>query len=308
MFPKRLSISHVSHGSSLAARAVIAGAALAVAAGTGLFAAATARANTTIYQDSFNRTGGLNGSAPTIDTGGLGGTAGATWSAMNGSVADAGWATSTTGGGQLNYSSYPAGTTSSYNATAWLPFTPQSGQVYTAQTTFVARTTGTAADWLGFFFDASPNVWQPGVNPPWMFVRPSLSAHSDAGYATAGTYVGGPTAGGTSSSGTYTSDTIVTSMILNTTTPGNWTVQFKWNDLTNPGDSVTTAVTSLGATPAVQNDIGFVTVPPATGTITNFSLTAVPEPATLGLFAAAGATLLLLKRRAGGFGAARGVK
>ena len=277
--------------------------ALAVGAMFGVFGAGLAAAATggiTIYQDSFNRAGGFNGSTPTIDNGGLGGTAGATWSALNTAtpaVADSGWATSTTGGGQLNYSGYPAGTTSSYNATAWLPFTPQSGQVYTAQTTFVVRTTGTAADWLGFFFDASPNVWQPGVNPPWMFVRPSLSAHSDAGYATAGTYVGGPTAGGTSSSGTYTSDTIVTSMILNTTTPGNWTVQFKWNDLTNPGDSVTTAVTSLGATPAVQNDIGFVTVSPATGTITNFSLTAVPEPAPLVLFAVGGLGLLLVSRK-----------
>ena len=296
MFPKRLSISHVSHGSSLAARAVIAGAALAVAAGPGLFAAATARANTTIYQDSFNRTGGLNGSAPTIDTGGLGGTAGATWSAINpnGSVADTGWATSTTGGGQLNYSGNPS--TPAYDATAWIPFTPQSGQVYTAQTTIVARTTGTAADWIGFFFDNSSGLWGAGTNP-WTFVRPSLSAHSDAGYVshTAG-FVGGPTAGGTSSSGTYTSDTIVTSMILDTTTPSNWTVQFKWNDLTNPADSVTSAVTALGGT-TVANQIGFVIVPPATGTITNFSLTAVPEPATLGLFAIGGLALVALRRR-----------
>jgi hypothetical protein len=277
---------------------------LALAAGAmfgtlGAGSAVATAAPTTIYQDGFNRAGLLDGSTPTVDNGGLGGTAGATWSALNTATpaaADSGWATSTSRGGQLTYSGNPAGTATAYDGTAWLPFTPQSGQVYTAQVTFVAQTSGTAADWIGLFLDnKTSGLFGSGSNP-WMFVRPDLSAHSDAGYVspTAG-FVGGPTAGGTTASGVYTSDTIVNTMILNTM-QSNWTVQFKWNDLTNPGDSVTSAVTALGGTTSADQ-IGFVIVPPATGTATNFSLTAVPEPATLGLFGLGGLGLLLASRK-----------
>ncbi len=293
MFSNR---SSVSRGCSLAAKAVVAGAALAIAVGTGLFTAANAQA-ATIYQDSFNRTGGLNGSSPTIDTGGFGGTAGATWSAINfdTGAGDTGWATSTTGGGQLTYSGNPS--SPAYDATAWLPFTPQSGEVYTAQATIVGNANGgSASNWWGFFFDNSSSGLFGAVDYPWMLDRidPSTSTHIDAAFTAGGVKgsVNGPTAGSTTS----TSDTTVNTMILNTTGSA-WTVQFAWNDLTNPADSVTTAVETLSANPTTDNLIGFAEIPPATGTITDFSLTAVPEPATLGLFVIGGVGLLLIGRK-----------
>lgn len=296
MFSKTFITSHGSYNVfSGSARTLITSAALAVAASAGLFAAATARATTTIYQDSFNRTGGLNGSAPTIDTGGFGGTAGATWSAINFNTGagDTGWATSTTNGGQLAYSGNPS--TPAYAATAWLPFTPQAGQVYTAQTTFVVNANGgSVANWFGFLFDSSASGLFGTTDYPSMLDR--VDPSPDIGW-TAGK-IGGQVQGPTAGSTTSTSDTTVNTMILNTT-GSTWTVQFAWNDLTNPADSVTSAVTALGGNPTADNLMGFAVIPPATGTITDFSLTAVPEPATLGLFAIGGLGLLLIGRKRG---------
>jgi hypothetical protein len=73
-----------------------------------------AQAQTIIYQDTFTRTGALNGSSPDIASGLDGGTNGATWTAA------ADW---TTNGSVASTTTL----SSSLGSTTYLPFTPVVG-------------------------------------------------------------------------------------------------------------------------------------------------------------------------------------
>jgi hypothetical protein len=264
----------------------------ATAGACGLLAGTSAEA-AVIYQDSFNRAGVLNGSTPTVDTGGLGGTANATWAAVEfgTTAADPNWDTSTTAGGQLTYSGNPSGLT--YHANAVLPFTPLSGEIYQLQATFIAASPFGSGNsgWAALqFLDTSSGNYASAS-------RPSMIFRADGGGTGFQNGIGGSgTVSGTAATGSYTSDTVVNTMVLNTT-GSTWTVAFSWQDLTHPADSVSAAAVPLSSPGSTVNtvDLGF--VPGTTGTITNFSLQTVPDPATLGLFAIGGLGLLLLVGR-----------
>ncbi len=93
-----------------------------------------------IYQDTFNRTGNLNGSSPALQTG-----TSSTWTAST-------YQTATTGGGQL--------TITANAASGDLPFVPVTGKVYTYSVNL--NPTGTNGDWFAIGFSngtltGSPN-------------------------------------------------------------------------------------------------------------------------------------------------------
>lgn len=98
--------------------------------------ATSVQATHTIYSDGFNRTGNLNGSSPDTTSGLYGGTAGAQWTAGSSTL---------------------TGTEAPFNGLtlAYLPFTPQTGQVYTL--TVVAQD---GNDWggIGFTTTATPST------------------------------------------------------------------------------------------------------------------------------------------------------
>lgn len=276
----------VSLGLSLAAAAMVATTAFATLAGT-------ARA-TVIYQDSFNRVGQLGGSTPTVDTGGLGGTANATWATplFGTSSSDTGWTTSTANGGYLAYS----GATNGAHEFALLPFSPQAGQIYQLQTTAVLNDFGnSSSDWFGLqFLNVSAGAYS-ATGPAMIYRVYGGGTGFPNGIGGSGSVAGSPGGGST----TNISDTVVLTEVLNTT-GSVWTAAFSWKDLTTPTLSVSTAPADVNMTPTgdmSDNMVGFGFVPPIGGTITNFSLTTIPEPASLGFLAGAIALALLLIQR-----------
>jgi hypothetical protein len=248
-----------------------------------------------IYQDSFGRTGGLNGSMPTIDAGGFGGTANAKWAALlfGTNSPDTGWTTSTVNGGQLTYS----GATNGAHEMALLPFTPEPGQIYQLQVTAVVNDFGSSSsNWIGLqFLNVSDGAY--GATGPAMIYRVyGGGAGFPNGIGGSGSVAGSPGGGST----TNTSDKVVLTEVLNTV-GATWTAAFSWKDMTNPALSVITSPSNVNMSPTGDlsvNMVGIGFAPPIGGTMTNFSLVTVPEPAGLGLITGAIALgLLLIHRR-----------
>ena len=235
-----------------------------------------------IYRDSFTGSsalGTLNGAAPTV------GPAGATWTASSSTTI--GWADS-----GYSDSGYPNQAPSAY-----LPFTPAGGQIYTltASLDVLASTdSGFPQDYsnmnLGFVtapsVSGSTNNYNNHGASPWL---QSDLAGTGGTFFTGPGVVGGQNFSNTSGVNTY-------SIVLNTGSSA-WTYQvFQSNS------SVTNKLVGSGAftsttDPAIvavglQNSL-------AMGQVSNFELTSspVPEPATLGLFAVGGIALLLLGRK-----------
>ena len=293
----KTSSQNVIHSSSLPAKAAIAGAVLTA---LGL-SVATAFADNIIYQD-FTGTGSpsatvgtLNGKAPVIDNY----TGSPTW--------NAGYAWADSG-----YSNGIANTNGTSRDSAYLPFVPVAGNVYTLSAVMDPYTNGPtgngsygtsqSSDWLGIGFlpstypaqgtghslafdSSSPN---PAGASPWMVARSSAGTvighvHETASYlgvgATNGHVYNPPTIGAP-----------LTETIVLNTQAANWTVNF-FVDGTNIGSAYTFPSGNPGiAYVGVENSV-------IDGTISNFTLS-TPEPASLGLMAIGGvAGLLLLKRR-----------
>jgi len=157
-----------------------------------------------VYQDTFNRTGNLNGSAPTINNG-----ASATWSAST-------WTTSTTGGGQASISSN--------TKNGFLAFTPTIGNVYTYSTQ-IRVTSGDNNDWvaMGFSTSASPSTtanFSSGVSAVGWLYQKRDTANSTWYYS------GTNTSGGTGTSG-ITGERTFTEVLAHNGSA--WTVQFYYD-------------------------------------------------------------------------------
>ncbi len=265
MFSNR---SSVLRGSSLAA------AALAVTALAGLVGPASA--SNIIYQDSFGGSstlGTLDGAAPTT------GSMGVTWAAPS---------SNTYGFSDSGYTSASA-TTTRY-ATAYLPFTPVTGEVYTLSASFnitgLASASNDYGAWMGLgFMTAVGSGWDSGGASPWEMTTANLGGGGGNTQAWNGTEMVG-VVNNTSGSNTL-------SLVLNTGS-NLWSYQ---GYLTDSAGTSEVGSGTLSPNPSIidvglQNSVG-------QGNISNFSLTVqpVPEPATLGLVAAGSLGVLLLKRR-----------
>ena len=276
--------SSVSRGCSLAA------AAFAAAACIGLASTASAAV---IYQDTFSggsNTTPLNGAAPTTDNG-----PSTTWTANTYAV----WSDS----GYTNYTLDQSGRT---RDSAYLGFTPTSGQIYTLSATLTITSVDTSnaasSDFVAIGF---PGNIQAGTNSlgnvstlntgwdwptnisnldvsPWI-----LLAGNGSGY-----YFIGPdeAGGGASFSSAAVGDANNIAITLNTGANA-WTFQVFDN-----GTAVSPVVSF--ATNPTMTAIGFQNAG-VIGTVGNFELTSspVPEPATLGLVALGGMGLLLIGRK-----------
>lgn len=218
----------------------------------------------TIYQDNFNRIGDLNGSTPTVTTDGN------VWHSTN-------WSTN---GSEA--------TTSAAGYLANIPFTPVQGKVYTMTLSMNPNGGGADSDWFAFGLTnryATDNWFVDDQSSVSIFPRWKNNQYPDF-------YTNGPGSTGITSLGSFTENVAHDySIILDTTnaTAANWTAEYKVDGVT------IIAATALGYTPTI-NYIGFGSGG-ATGTVDNFSLTVVPEPASLALLGL-GAVALLRRRRA----------
>ncbi len=273
MFSNR---SSISHGLSLAVVVLAAG------------LAGTASASTIIYQDSFSGSNStpLNGAAPTVDKG-----QSATWTANTYAV----WSDS----GYTNYNLDQSGKT---RDSAYLGFTPTSGQIYTLSATLTI-TSGVSGGTLDIGF---PGNIQAGTNTaggtstlntgwdwPSNITNVSPSPWVLLGDSGSGYYFTGPGENGGSpfsSSAAAVGSANDISIVLNTAAAA-WTYQAFDNGVAeSPIVAFTTnpTITAVG----LQN-AGVI------GTVGNFELASspVPEPATLGLLAVGGLGLLLVSRK-----------
>lgn len=221
-----------------------------------------------IYSDDFNRTGALNSSSPDATSGLYGGTAGATWTAASGITL--------------------TGTVAPFNgaALAYLPFSPQSGQVYTL--TVYAQDLN---DWagIGFTRTATPStaanlhncepVGGPGA-PAWILYQNNV----------ANTMVN---QSGVASSSAGGSGYNTVALVLDTT-GASWTLQGSMNG--SPYGSVYTFATN----PTI-NTVALSAAYGGGGMNTDsFSLTtSIPEPATLGMIGVTAIVMLLRKKLRG---------
>ena len=253
-----------------------------------------------IYQDSF--TGGTPGTAiggNTLpgDTGLAGGTANATWQAntTTSTNPDAIWTYSSSGATIVS----PNGTTvrdTGLIANAYLPFSPQAGFVYDLQATLIVPSaSGDTGHWSGLTFAGVENGGTGGGSsalsndqPTGLIIdRDDLSNGYDLNIfegANGGTngQANFVIAGGVGSA-------VTLDEILNTTA-GLSAETLSWEI----NGTIVGGPVLLSGNPAINYVVFGDDTAPAT-TVSNFSLTTVPEPTAMGAIAAMG--LLLGRRR-----------
>jgi hypothetical protein len=211
-----------------------------------LAAAGSAQASPiTIYSDTLTGTGALGGVAVATSSGTAGGTSGATWAAGD-------WI-KTAGGAES--------TTSGVGQSAWLPFTPQTGYIYT----LTANLSSSNDSWttLGFSPTATTtgNFWGNSID--WVLATNGGDRRFHAGPG----YDNGVTWGGDGGGAPGT-----VSIVLDTTTV-QWTTYATLTDAANPS-GVTSSVFTYDTNPTDIGYVGFGAFEPdATHTSANFSLT-----------------------------------
>jgi len=239
-----------------------------------LLTSTPATAQTIIYADDFSGSAAtnLNGLAPDVRSGTDGGSSSATWTAdtigfkANGSVT-----------GQTGNTRY-----------AYLPFTPDTGKVYTL-TVDLDPVDTTSGNWLAAGFTSSPTTSSSSfsANAPWVIYRQNGSGNA---FESSTTSFDSGAAFGTAGS---VSDPITLTLTLNTTTT-LWTATYSAFDLTT-ATSLGSGSTTYASNPSITGV--FLGSLATSGTVDNFqlSVTAVPEPSA---FALLGIVLLAISWRA----------
>lgn len=252
--------------------------ALAVAAGALTLGVGTATADILIYSHAFNGAATpLNGTS--LDFGGQ------TWEA---------------GSAFLNNGAVNTVVAGSPNGqAAFVPFTPDSGTIYTATATILNN----FPDWIAFGF--LPAIPPGGLD--WTATSANIRHSNNGAFAWALTrnnagaadqqgFVGPNTTGSAFSGDLYDpSNPLIFTIRLNTEQP-TWTAEYLIN-----GNSLGTSSLPAAATTAIGG-IGFSRDRNATagtgGIISNFTLTQIPEPSALSLLGLGGLALALFRRRA----------
>lgn len=166
---------------------------------------------------------------------------------------------------------------------AWVPFTPAPGNVYTLSLT-VNPDISTSDDWFALGF-ASSNDTTVAFHPtPNNTIAWILNRENDASTSTIQTFLG-PTTGGAASHDLIPNivGPIDLDIVLDTN-PANWTVEWFANDMLLRGP------VAFASNPNIQF-VGFGGLTNATGTVDNFVLaddTVVPEPASLAVWSILG--------------------
>ena len=245
-------------------RAVWVAVAMAVIVTTGLVNAGF----TTIYSEAFDGTGELHGKTTTVG--------GGTWAATNVYGAD--------------------GVMAGGNASATLEFTPEAGFVYTLSASYEnVPTSGTIWIGLGFaqeeenfgdFFPGDPHgrarFTTADVIPGYAW----MIAHPDNGVQV---FEGPTTTNGTPWDDSFDVGDAYTLTVVLDTTGADWTSTMFFNGAEVHGytHDGSLPIDRLGVT---KNAAG------STGTLTEFSLTAIPEPTTMVLLGLGGLAVLKRKR------------
>ena len=205
--------------------------------------AGTTRAEVIVYSDNFSGSGAINGTAPTVRSGQYGGSASATWTANTGITSNG------------TFAQFSAG------QAAYLPFSPQSGFVYT-----LSMNSSLPGEWGGMGFVNSSNVTDNlNVVPPnkvWLLYQNNKATTMSV------------TGGGSSATGPAGFNTM--QLILDTTNP-TWTIQGTFNG--TPYDANPLPLGFTGFTHiALSGAYGGVNM-----NTDSVSLTAVPEPSSMAL-------------------------
>lgn len=264
----------------------------------------------TIYSDNFSGTGGnaIAGNVPTVASGLDGGTAGATWTGIStaGTAPDAVWDYSGSNSATITSPSanVTAGEDPNTIVNIALPVVPVMGYTYDLEATISGVNPGTGGHGLEMAFlynggnghlsaeQAISNNDPAGLilyrdaaetGPNGYFdIFESTGTGSDNRFAPSSNSLTGGSVGQT-----VTVDAILTPL-TSTSVSMNWYLN---GVLANPSP-----VTITGLTNGISDiQIGDNRI--ANGTITGFSLTAVPEPASAGLLAISGLVLGARRRR-----------
>ena len=185
-----------------------------------------------IYHDSFTRSDLLNGSAPDVaNTGGAAWTASPAWNTYGDGIT----AKTTTGGGR---------------ASAYLPFTPWAGSVYTLSMSVVVDETYDSNSWLALGFTGSNTTTAWSVDSdPWLYDR-NVNQGTPAEPLVATNVVFAVTDAGVTWTAAGSGVTVPhTLAIILDTAAASWTAEFQLN-------GSTVATDTLDANPTV-NYVGF---------------------------------------------------